>query len=219
MSEKEKNKAAEAAEEKSSKADNCGKASKEVEKEEKKAGTVSETKPEEKKAESSETAREEKKEAEDTEKEKKAKPDPKDEEIAKLKDQVMRQMAEFDNYRKRTEKEKASMYDIGAIDVIKKLLPIVDNFERGLALLTDDEKKLPFADGMEKVYRQTTKMLSDLGVEPIEAVGKTFDPDKHNAVLHCEDDSVGANTVVQELEKGYTYHDTVVRYSMVKVAN
>ena len=149
----------------------------------------------------------------------KKKMDPKDEQIAKLKDQLMRQMAEFDNFRKRTEKEKASMYDMGAVDVIKKLLPIVDNFERGLALLSDDEKKMPFADGMEKVYRQTVKMLSDIGVKPIESVGKTFDPDRHNAVMHCEDDSVGDNTVVQELEKGYTYHDTVVRYSMVKVAN
>jgi molecular chaperone GrpE len=211
VSEKEKNKAAE---EKSSKAENCRGEASEKEGKEKQAGK--EKKPEEKKGSEKKAAAEEKKEA-DAKKE--AKKDPKDEQIAKLKDQLMRQMAEFDNFRKRTEKEKASMYDMGAVDVIKKLLPIVDNFERGLALLTDDEKKLPFADGMEKVYRQTVKMLSDLGVEPIEAVGKTFDPDRHNAVMHCEDDSVGDNTVVQELEKGYTYHDTVVRYSMVKVAN
>ena len=211
MSEKEKNKAAE---EKSSKAENCREEASEKEGKEKQA--EKEKKPEEKKGSEKKAAAEEKKEA-DAKKE--AKKDPRDEQIAKLKDQLMRQMAEFDNFRKRTEKEKASMYDMGAVDVIKKLLPIVDNFERGLALLTDDEKKLPFADGMEKVYRQTVKMLSDLGVEPIEAVGKTFDPDRHNAVMHCEDDSVGDNTVVQELEKGYTYHDTVVRYSMVKVAN
>ena len=212
MSEQDKKKAAE---EKSSKAENCGETSKEVEKDKK---SETEKKPEEKQeASKSEAEKKDTKKAKEAEKPKKK--DPKDEQIDKLKDQVMRQMAEFDNFRKRTEKEKASMYDMGAIDVIKKLLPIVDNFERGLALLTEDEKKMPFADGMEKVYRQTTKMLADLGVEPIEAVGKTFDPDKHNAVMHCEDDSVGANTVVQELEKGYTYHDSVVRYSLVKVAN
>ncbi len=210
MSEEEKNKAAE---EKSSKAEACREEA--SDKEEKKQQAGKEKKPEETKDSRTEAAEEEKKEAAGEKK----KMDPKDEQIAKLKDQLMRQMAEFDNFRKRTEKEKASMYDMGAVDVIKKLLPIVDNFERGLALLSDDEKKMPFADGMEKVYRQTVKMLSDIGVKPIESVGKTFDPDRHNAVMHCEDDSVGDNTVVQELEKGYTYHDTVVRYSMVKVAN
>lgn len=210
MSEEEKNKAAE---EKSSKAEACREEA--SDKEEKKQQAGKEKKPEETKDSRTEAAEEEKKEAAGEKK----KTDPKDEQIAKLKDQLMRQMAEFDNFRKRTEKEKASMYDMGAVDVIKKLLPIVDNFERGLALLSDDEKKMPFADGMEKVYRQTVKMLSDIGVKPIESVGKTFDPDRHNAVMHCEDDSVGDNTVVQELEKGYTYHDTVVRYSMVKVAN
>jgi len=210
VSEKEKNKAAE---EKSSRAEACGEEA--SEKEEKQQQAEKNKKPEDKKESSPKRTEEEKKEAAGGKK----KTDPKDEQIAKLKDQLMRQMAEFDNFRKRTEKEKASMYDMGAVDVIKKLLPIVDNFERGLALLSDDEKKMPFADGMEKVYRQTVKMLTDIGVEPIEAVGKTFDPDRHNAVMHCEDDSVGDNTVVQELEKGYTYHDTVVRYSMVKVAN
>ncbi|MDD6790361.1 MAG: nucleotide exchange factor GrpE [Lachnospira sp.] len=210
MSEEEKNKAAE---EKSSKAEACREEA--SDKEEKKQQAGKEKKPEETKDSRTEAAEGEKKESAGEKK----KMDPKDEQIAKLKDQLMRQMAEFDNFRKRTEKEKASMYDMGAVDVIKKLLPIVDNFERGLALLSDDEKKMPFADGMEKVYRQTVKMLSDIGVKPIESVGKTFDPDRHNAVMHCEDDSVGDNTVVQELEKGYTYHDTVVRYSMVKVAN
>ena len=210
MSEEEKNKAAE---EKSSKAEACREEA--SDKEEKKQQAGKEKKPEETKDSRTEAAEGEKKESTGEKK----KMDPKDEQIAKLKDQLMRQMAEFDNFRKRTEKEKASMYDMGAVDVIKKLLPIVDNFERGLALLSDDEKKMPFADGMEKVYRQTVKMLSDIGVKPIESVGKTFDPDRHNAVMHCEDDSVGDNTVVQELEKGYTYHDTVVRYSMVKVAN
>ncbi len=210
MSEEEKNKAAE---EKSSKAEACREEA--SDKEEKKQQAGKEKKPEETKESRTEAAEGEKKESAGEKK----KMDPKDEQIAKLKDQLMRQMAEFDNFRKRTEKEKASMYDMGAVDVIKKLLPIVDNFERGLALLSDDEKKMPFADGMEKVYRQTVKMLSDIGVKPIESVGKTFDPDRHNAVMHCEDDSVGDNTVVQELEKGYTYHDTVVRYSMVKVAN
>lgn len=166
-----------------------------------------------------EEAKDEKQKAKEDKSEKTGKKDAKDEQIEQMKDQLMRQMAEFDNFRKRSEKEKSAMFDMGAIEVIKKLLPIVDNFERGFAQLTDEEKKMPFATGMEKVYRQMVKMLTDLGVKPIEAVGKEFDPDLHNAVLHCEDDSVGANTVVEELEKGYTYHDTVVRYSMVKVAN
>ena len=125
-------------------------------------------------------------------------------------------MAEFDNFRKRTEKEKAGMYMVGARDVIEKLLPVVDNFERGLAGADISD---PFADGMNKIYKQLTAMLTDLGVTPIESVGTEFDPNLHNAVMHVEDESVGENIVVEEFQKGYKYKDSVVRHSMVKVAN
>ena len=128
-------------------------------------------------------------------------------------------MAEFDNFRKRTEKEKASMYEIGARDVIEKILPIVDNFERGLAAIPEDSKETPFAEGMEKIYRQFMKTLEEMGVTPIEAVGKEFDPNFHNAVMHIEDENLGENIVAQELQKGYMYRDSVVRHSMVQVAN
>lgn len=147
---------------------------------------------------------------------KKEKKDKRDEQIADLTDRLQRQMAEFDNFRKRSEKEKASMYQIGAKDVIEKLLPVVDNFERGLAGADESD---PFADGMSKIYKQLQTMLADLGVEPIECEGKEFDPNLHNAVMHVEDESVGENIIVQELQKGYTYKDSVVRHSMVKVAN
>lgn len=147
---------------------------------------------------------------------KKEKKDPKDEKIAEMTDRLQRQMAEFDNFRKRTEKEKSQMFDIGAKSVIEKLLPVVDNFERGLENCDKDD---PFADGMMKIYKQLTSMLTDLGVTPIEAVGKEFDPDFHNAVMHTEDESVGENIVVEEFQKGYLYKDSVVRHSMVKVAN
>ena len=125
-------------------------------------------------------------------------------------------MAEFDNYRKRTDKEKASMYMIGAKDVIEKLLPVVDNFERGLAGADLED---PFADGMNKIYKQLTTMLADLGVTVIESVGKEFDPNIHNAVMHVEDEESGENVIVEEFQKGYKYKDSVVRHSMVKVAN
>ncbi len=147
------------------------------------------------------------------------KKDPKDTEIEELTDKLKRQMAEFDNYRKRTDKEKASMYEYGARDVIEKILPIVDNFERGLATIPEDEKGGAFAEGMEKIYKQLTKTLDDLGVKPIEAVGKKFDPAYHNAVMHVEDENLGENVVAQELQKGYMYKDTVIRHSMVQVAN
>ena len=137
------------------------------------------------------------------------KKDPRDAVIDELQDRVKRQMAEFDNYRKRTDKEKSAMFEMGAADVIKKLLPIVDNFERGFKAITDEEKETPFAKGMDMVYKQTMKMLEDLEVNP----------DVHNAVMHVEDDSVGEGIVVEEFEKGYTYRDTVIRHSMVKVAN
>ena len=145
--------------------------------------------------------------------------DPKDAVIADLQDKVKRQMAEFDNFRKRTDKEKSAMFEMGASDVIKKLLPVVDNFERGFKSITDDEKETPFAKGMDMVYKQMIKMLEDLEVKPIEAVGLEFNPDLHNAVMHVEDESAGEGIIVEEFEKGYTYRDTVIRHSMVKVAN
>ncbi|MGN1139592.1 MAG: nucleotide exchange factor GrpE [Oliverpabstia sp.] len=148
---------------------------------------------------------------------KKEKKDKKDEKIEELTDQVKRQMAEFDNYRKRTEKEKASMYIIGAKDIVEKILPIVDNFERGLATAEGSED--PFVQGMEKIYKQLLTTLDEMGVKPIEAVGTEFNPDFHNAVMHVEDEEAGENIVVEEFQKGYMYKDFVVRHSMVKVAN
>ena len=139
-----------------------------------------------------------------------------EQQIEDLTDRLKRNMAEFDNFRKRTEKEKYSMYIIGAKDIIEKILPVVDNFERGLAQATEGD---PFAEGMEKIYKQLTTTLESLGVEPIEAVDKEFNPDFHNAVMHVEDESVGDNIIVEELQKGYTYKGFVVRHSMVKVAN
>ena len=139
-----------------------------------------------------------------------------EQQIEDLTDRLKRNMAEFDNFRKRTEKEKSSMYIIGAKDIIEKILPVVDNFERGLAQATEGD---PFAEGMEKIYKQLTTTLESLGVEPIEAFDKEFNPDLHNAVMHVEDESVGDNIIVEELQKGYTYKGFVVRHSMVKVAN
>lgn len=150
---------------------------------------------------------------------KKEKKDKKDEKIEELTDQLKRQLAEFDNYRKRTEKEKASMYVVGAKEIVEKILPIVDNFERGLAQVPEEQKEDPFVDGMSKVYKQLTTALGEAGVEPIEAVGKEFDPAFHNAVMHVEDEEVGENIIVEEFQKGYLYKDSVVRHSMVKVAN
>ena len=148
---------------------------------------------------------------------KKEKKDKKDEKIEELTDQVKRQMAEFDNYRKRTEKEKASMYIVGAKDIVEKILPVVDNFERGLATAEGSED--PFVQGMEKIYKQLLTTLNEMGVKAIEAVGTEFNPDFHNAVMHVEDEEVGENIVVEEFQKGYMYKDFVVRHSMVKVAN
>ena len=139
-----------------------------------------------------------------------------EQQVEELTDRLKRSMAEFDNFRKRTEKEKSSMYIIGAKEIIEKILPVVDNFERGLAQAPEND---PFAEGMEKIYKQFTSTLEGLGVEPIEAVGKEFNPDVHNAVMHVEDESVEDNMVVEELQKGYTYKGFVVRHSMVKVAN
>lgn len=139
-----------------------------------------------------------------------------EQQIEELTDRLKRNMAEFDNFRKRTEKEKASMYVIGAREIVEKILPVVDNFERGLVQAPEGDA---FADGMKMIYKQLMTTLDDLGVKPIEAVGKEFDPNFHNAVMHVDDESVGENIVVEELQKGYTYKDFVVRHSMVKVAN
>jgi molecular chaperone GrpE len=149
----------------------------------------------------------------------KLKKDKRDVQIEELTDRVQRQMAEFDNFRKRSEKEKAAMFEVGAKSVIEKILPTIDNFERGLAGLSEEQKEDPFVQGIEKVYRQMVATLEDIGVKPIEAVGAPFDPNFHNAVMHVEDEEAGENTVVEEFQKGYLYHDTVVRHSMVKVAN
>ncbi len=150
---------------------------------------------------------------------KKEKKDPKDEKIADLTDKLTRQMAEFDNFRKRTEREKSQMYEIGAKDIIEKMLPVADNFERGLGAVPEEEREDPFVQGMDKIYKQLMTTLEEIGVKPIEAVGQEFNPDLHNAVMHVEDEELGANVIAEEFQKGYTYRDSVVRHSMVKVAN
>ena len=150
---------------------------------------------------------------------KKEKKDKKDEKIEELTDRVRRQMAEFDNFRKRTEKEKTQMFETGAKSIVEKILPVVDNFERGLAAVTEEEKGTPFVEGMEKIYKQMMTVLEEAGVKPIEAVGKEFDPNLHNAVMHVEDEEFGENIIAEEFQKGYKYKDTVLRHSMVKVAN
>lgn len=150
---------------------------------------------------------------------KKEKKDKKDQLIDELTDKYKRTFAEFDNFRKRSEKEKSAMYEIGAKDIVEKILPIVDNFERGFATVTEDDLSNPFVDGMDKVYKQLIKALEDAGVKPIDAVGCEFNPDYHNAVMHVEDENFGENIIAEEFQKGYTYRDTVVRHSMVKVAN
>ena len=147
------------------------------------------------------------------------KKDKKDEKIEELTDKLTRQMAEFDNFRKRTEKEKSQMYEVGAKDIIEKILPVVDNFERGLAAVAEDDKEDPFVQGMDKIYKQLMTTLDGIGVKPIEAVGQEFNPDFHNAVMHEENEEAGENTITEEFQKGYMYRDSVVRHSMVKVAN
>ena len=139
------------------------------------------------------------------------------EKVAALEDRVLRQMAEFENFRKRTEKEKAQMFEQGQSNVLAKLLPVIDNFERGLAAVPEAEKDGAFADGMNKIYKQLLKEVEDLGVTPIEAVGKEFDPNFHNAVMQVESEEYGSGIVAQELQKGYMFHDTVLRHSMVGV--
>lgn len=139
------------------------------------------------------------------------------EKVDELEDKVKRQMAEFENFRKRTDREKQTMFETGAKSVIEKILPVIDNFERGLAMVPEEEKEAPFVDGMNKIYKQMMAELETIGVKPIEAVGAEFDPDFHNAVMQVENDELESGIVAQELLKGYTYRDTVVRHSMVAV--
>ena len=149
----------------------------------------------------------------------KKKKDKKDEKIEELNDRLMRNLAEFENFRNRSEKEKGAMFDMGAKSVVEKILPVVDNLERGFDGLSDEEKESPFVKGIEAVYKQLQTAFEELGVTPIEALGQEFDPNLHNAVMHDEDDSDETNKVVEEFQKGYLYKDSVVRHSMVKVLN
>lgn len=142
-----------------------------------------------------------------------------EEKLADLEDKRVRQLAEFENFRKRSEKEKSQMFETGAKTVIEKMLPVIDNFERGLAGIPEEEKEAPFVQGVELVYKQLVTALSELGVQPIEAVGKEFNPDFHNAVMAVDDDSLESGTVAEEMQKGYMYKESVVRHSMVKVVN
>ena len=169
--------------------------------------------------EDAEEASEESSSDEKTEKSEEKKKDPKDIKIAELEDRLMRTAAEFDNFRKRSEKEKSSMYDLGVRSTIERLLPTIDNFERGLSNIPEDKEKESFCEGMRMIYKQLVKQLEELGITAIECVGKEFDPNLHNAVMHIDDDSYGENIVAEELQKGYMYKDMVVRHSMVKVAN
>ncbi len=147
------------------------------------------------------------------------KPDKKDQLIEELQDKLTRRMAEFDNFRKRTEKEKSQMYSMGARDVLEKMLDVLDNFERGFSAVEEEDQDDACVQGMQMVYKQMLEVLDKLGVTPIEAVGKPFDPNYHNAVMHEENEEAGENEVVEEFQKGYMYHDDVIRHSMVKVAN
>ena len=179
-----------------------------------------EQEPKEKPAESSEEKNPEDAKDEDKKKglfNKKEKKNPLQEKVDELNDKVLRQMAEFENFRKRTDKEKAQQFELGQSNILEKLLPIVDNFERGLAAVPESEKDGAFADGMNKIYKQLVTELENLGVTPIEAVGKEFDPNFHNAVMQVESEEYGSGIVAQELQKGYMFHDTVLRHSMVGV--
>lgn len=148
-----------------------------------------------------------------------AEKDPKDLKIEELNDRLVRNMAEFDNFRKRSEKEKTQMFEIGAKDIVEKILPVIDNFERGLSSITEEEKESSFVQGIEQIYKQFVTALEEAGVTAIEAVGKEFNPDFHNAVMHGEDENYGENIISDEFQKGYMYKDSVVRHSMVKVMN
>lgn len=187
------------------------------------AGEEAETQDIEQEAEATEEASEEAEKQEKKSGKKKSFFDKKDnklqEKVDELEDRVKRQMAEFENFRKRTEKEKSAMFETGAKSVIEKMLPVVDNFERGLAALSEEEKKQPFAEGMNMVYKQLMAELEKLEVKPIETVGCEFNPDLHNAVMQVESEEFESGVIAQELQKGYTYRDTVVRYSMVAVVS
>lgn len=178
--------------------------------------TASESAPQEEEAAEAKEA-----EAKSTKKtnKKKAKKDKRDEKIEELNDRLMRNLAEFENFRNRSEKEKSAMFEVGARSVIEKILPVVDNLERGFDGLSEEERETPFAKGIEAVYKQLMTGFEEMGVKPIEAVGQEFNPDFHNAVMHDEDDSDETNIVIEEFQKGYMYKDSVVRHSMVKVLN
>ena len=180
------------------------------------AEATEEPKDSEEKASTEDSVKEEK-EGKKPFKKKEKKKDKRDEQIEQLNDKVMRQMAEFENFRRRTDQEKAQMFGNGQKAIVEKILPVVDNFERGLA--TVEEGADPFADGMLMIYKQLLTTLEEAGVKPIEAVGQEFNPDFHNAVMHVDDEEVGENIIVEEFQKGYMMNDTVVRHSMVKVAN
>lgn len=152
-------------------------------------------------------------------KKKDKKKDPKDLKIEELEDRLKRNLAEFDNYRKRTDKEKSQMFEMGSRNIIERVLPVIDNFERGLGTLTEEEKTSGFAQGIEKIYKQLMDTLTEAGLKPIEATGKEFDPNFHNAVMHAEDPEMGENIVAEEFLKGYIFKETVVRHSMVRVVN
>lgn len=177
-----------------------------------KSGEPKEEKPEKKSGEREEKGHKKKKDKADK------KTEELKEQIDQLQDKCMRQMAEFENFRKRSEKEKSAMFETGARSIIEKILPVVDNFERGLAAIPEEEKGSPFADGMNMIYRQLMTELDNMGVKPIEAVGQEFNPDLHNAVMQVESQEFESGVIAQELQKGYTYHDSVVRHSMVAVA-
>ena len=153
----------------------------------------------------------------DSEEDAEEKKDPKDAKLEELNDKYQRLFAEFQNFRNRSEKEKASMFDMGARNIIEKILPVVDNFERGIATLKEEDLESPVGQGMDMIYKQLSKTLEELGVEAIEAEGKEFEPELHNAVMQVENEELDENTVAQELQKGYIYKGTVIRHSMVSV--
>ena len=181
--------------------------------------TSKEEKQDNKKEDKKAVNKESSKEAKISKLKKEKKKDKRDVQIEELKDRLVRNMAEFDNFRKRTEKEKSAMFEIGAKSIVEKILPVVDNFERALDSASDEEKETPFVQGIDKIYKHMITSLEEAGVKPIEAVGKEFDPEFHNAVMHEDDDSMGENIVSEELQKGYMYKERVVRHSMVKVVN
>lgn len=185
--------------------------------EEKPEGAQSDAVSEEASGSEVETAEEKPKKKSFLGKEKKEKTNKLQEKVDELEDRVKRQMAEFDNFRKRSEKEKSAMFETGAKSVVEKILPVVDNFERGLAALSEEEMKQPFAEGMNMVYKQLITELEKLEVKPIEAVGCEFNPELHNAVMQVESEEYESGVIAQELQKGYTYRDSVVRHSMVAV--